>query len=320
MSKIISILETAKWLSENDNYLIITHRRPDGDTLGCAGALAQGLRELGKCAYIFENHEVTPRYLPFVEDYTAPADFSADQIIAVDIATTELFTKSALEYKDKIALCIDHHNSNTNYSELLCIDASRAACGELIYDILTDLAGSISKTTATCLYVALSTDTGCFSYGNTTADTLTIAAQLIKAGAPNKQLNKLLFRTKTHGRILIEGMITSNMEFHFDDKVAIVKITREMMNSSKATEDDIDDIASLPGSVEGVGIGITIRELSSPTDCKISVRATPPYNAHELCAKFGGGGHITAAGASIKKTVDEIKADLLDELKRNFDN
>jgi len=318
MSKVLSIIETARWFKENDNYLLITHKRPDGDTLGSAGALAQGLREMGKTVYVLENPEVTPRYAPCTADYIAPSDFSPDNIIAVDTATPDLFTKNALEYKNNISLCIDHHESNTNYSKFLCIDSGKAACGELIYDILMQLTGSISKATAGHLYVALSTDTGCFSHANTTSETFAIASKLVEAGAPIIELNKKLFSTKTMGRIKIEGKITSGMDFHFDGKVAIAIITREMMETSGANEDDIDDISNLPVSVEGVGFGITIRELSSPTDCKISCRTVPPNDANALCAKFGGGGHKTAAGASINKTVYEIKADILDFLKKNI--
>jgi len=317
MSALISVIETAAWLKENDNYLLITHRRPDGDTLGSAGALAQGLRELGKTAYVLENHELTPRYAPCVTDYIAPADFNPDNVIAVDTATLDLFTKNALDYSDKISLCIDHHESNTNYSEFLCIDSGRAACGEIIYDILMQLTGSISQITAGHLYVAISTDTGCFSYANTTAETFAVASKLLELGAPVRELNKKLFRTKTMGRIKIEGKITSNMEFHFDGKVAIAIITREMMETSGANEDDIDDISNLPVSVEGVGYGITIRELTSSTDCKISCRTVPPNDANALCAKFGGGGHKTAAGASVNKTVYEIKEEILETLSSN---
>jgi len=315
MSKIISISKAAEWLKENDNYLLITHRRPDGDTLGSAGALAEGLRELGKTVYVLKNPEVTPRYASCIGDYLAPDDFLPGFVIAIDTATVDLFAQNALEYKDTVALCIDHHESNTNYAGMLCIDASRSACGELVYDILMEISGEINAKTAECLYVALSTDTGCFSYANTTSDTFAVAARLVEAGAPVARLNKSLFRTKTRGRIKIEGMITSSMEFHFDGKVAIAMITREMMETSGATEDDIDDISNLPVSVEGVGFGITLRELSSPVDCKISCRTVPPYDANALCGKFGGGGHKTAAGATLKKSIDEIKVDLLDILK-----
>ena len=313
MSKMLTPAETANWLKEHDNLLIITHRRPDGDTLGSAGALAQGLREYGKTVYLLYNPEATPRYFKYVEDYSAPDDFEYDHIIAVDTATTGLFPENALKYKDDISLCIDHHRSNTLYAGLVCLDADCAACGEIIYDILMDISGSISSLTAERLYVALSTDTGCFSFGNTTANTLYIASKLVEAGASNKEINKKLFRTKTHSRVKIEGMLTSGLEYYFDDRVAIAAITREMMETTGADEDDIDDIAALPGSVEGVCIGITIREMSSPEDCKISVRSRSPYDAQAICAHFGGGGHKLAAGCTIEKTVDEIKV-LLQEV------
>ena len=177
------------------------------------------------------------------------------------------------------------------------------------------ISGKISEVTAERLYVAVSTDTGCFSFGNTTSNTLSVAARLVDAGAPIKYLNKMLFRTKTMGRVKIEGLINTGMDFHFDGKVAIAAITREMMELSGADEDDLDDIATIAGSIEGVGIGITIRELSSINDCKISVRAMPQYNANEICKRFGGGGHQSAAGASIKKTITEVKTALLEALK-----
>jgi len=315
MNKILTSAETATWLKERNDFLIITHRRPDGDTLGSAGALAQGLRELGKTAYTLPNPEVTPRYSRFVEDYWATDDYLPEHIIAIDTASTNLFPENAAKYKDSVSLCIDHHSSNTLYADLVCLDADRAACGEIIFDILMTISGSISSATAERLYVALSTDTGCFSFGNTTSNTLYVASLLIEAGASNKALNKLLFRTKTRGRIKIEGMLTSGLEFSFDDKVAIATITREMMDVAGADEDDMDDIAAIPNSIEGVCVGITIREMSSPNDCKISVRTTLPYDAQAICARFGGGGHKLAAGCTIENTVEEIKAALADVLR-----
>ena len=318
MSKLTNVFETAAWLKERDNFLFITHKRPDGDTIGSAAALTQGLRELGKTAYVLFNPEVTPRYAGFVEDYWATEDFEPEFIIAIDTATVDLFPKNALQYEKSIALCIDHHGSNTKYAEILCLHADRAACGEIIFDILMSISGSISSLTAERLYVALSTDTGCFSFGNTTANTLYVASLLVQAGAPNKDLNKKLFRTKSHGRIKIEGLITSGIEYFFDDKVAVSTITREMIETSGANEDDLDDIAALPGSIEGVYIGITIRELSSVNDCKVSIRTRAPYDAQTICAEFGGGGHKLAAGCSLSKTADEVREALMGVLEDIF--
>jgi len=314
----ISIAETADWLKARDNFLIITHRRPDGDTVGCAGALAQGLQEAGKTAYVLYNPEITPRYARFVEEYWMLDGYKPEYTITVDIATYDLFPHNVGEYNSKISLCIDHHPSNSLYAELTCLDETVASCGETIYEILMALNGSISPRSAECLYAAVSTDTGCFVFANTTANTLRTAALLIEAGASNRKLNRMLFRTKTRSRIRIEGMINSGLEFYFDGAVAIATITREMMESAKAEEDDVDDIASMPGSVKGVLVGVTIREMTSLRDCKVSVRTSPQVNAGAISERFGGGGHPMAAGYTLEKTVAEVKKELLDVLKDFF--
>ena len=318
MSRILTIDEAANWFKMNDDYLIITHRRPDGDAAGSAGALAQGLREFGKNAFVFENPEITPRYLPYIENYIAPSDYSPANIVTVDTASHEMFPENIDAYKDSIVLCIDHHASNSYYASLTCLEPNRAACGELIYEILISLSGSISQETSKGLYTAIVSDTGCFSYSNTTAQTLRIASELFEFGAPHTELNKLLFRTKTQSRIKIEGMISAGLEFHFGGIVAISTITGKMKEDSGATEDDLDDIASIPSSIEGVLCGITLSELTSPLDCKASVRTVADINAADICAYFGGGGHLMAAGFSLDKPISEVKASLLEMLPKHL--
>jgi len=314
----LSVAETAAWLKERDNFLILTHRRPDGDTVGCAGALAQALREIGKTAFVLSNPEITPRYEQFIKDYISPEGFEYEHTIILDTASQDLFPNNGGEFKDAISLAIDHHASNALYAEYTCLDASTAACAEVVYEIIISLSGCVSAISAQCLYVAVSTDTGCFAFANTTANSLRVASLLVDAGAPNKALNRLLFRTKTRARVRIESMVYGGLEFYFGGRVAIASITRDMLESVGAVEDDIDDISSLPGSVDGVQAGITIRELSSKTDCKTSVRTSPIVDAHAISSRFGGGGHPMASGFSSFKTIDEIKEALLVELKDFF--
>jgi len=318
MSTSLTIEETAAWLMDRDNFLILTHRRPDGDTVGCAGALAQGLREAGKAAFVLRNPETTARYLRFVEDYWAYDGYTPDHVIIVDTAAYDLFPINGDGFIGNVSLSIDHHPSNTHYAQLCCHDETRAACGEIIYELLLALSGSISAKSAEHLYAALSTDTGCFAFANTTANTLRVASFLIEAGAPHRELNRLLFRTKTRSRISIEGMINSGLEFYFGGKAAISVITIEMMESANADEDDVDDIASIPGIVQGVLAGITIREMASTNDCKVSVRTSPMVNAHEICKLFGGGGHAMAAGFTLEKPVADTKTALLEVLHNFF--
>jgi len=313
----MTISETVRWFKERDNFLVLTHRRPDGDTLGCAAGLVQGLNRAGKTAYILRNPEATARYTTYVEKHWAPDGFVPSWIVAVDIASRDLFpvTEEAADFR--VDLCIDHHPSNTRYADLLYLDPGKSSCGEIIYEILLELSGHIDSETATSLYVAVSTDTGCFQYANTNADTLRTAAALVEAGAPIGELNRELFRKKAKSRILIEALITTGMEFHFGGAVAIAVITREMMNKTGAGENEMEDIAAIPGSIEEVVVGITIRELDS-AGCKVSVRTTPLVNANDLCARFGGGGHTMAAGFTLDVGVEEMKKRLLEALGEIF--
>ena len=302
--------DAARWLSERDNFLIISHRRPDGDAIGSAAGLAQGLRECGKTAYVFNDPETIERYVPYVEKYIAPDGFVPEHIITVDTAAADLLPPTGNMYKDSISLAIDHHPSYTGYASQSCVDSSCAACGELVYAILMELSGEISTDTAIPLYIALASDTGCFSFGNTTADTLRIASVLVEAGAPNNKINKTLFNTKTRNRIMLEGLIMAGLEFHYNDTVAIASITQEMIDQCGATENIMTDLPAISFSIENIIAGITIRELSESL-CKISVRTASPINASDFCAKFGGGGHPFAAGCEIELPIKEAKAQLV---------
>lgn len=314
----MTISETARWLLERDQFLILTHRRPDGDTLGSAAGLVQGLTEAGKTAYILFNPEVTPRYAGYVEKYWAPEGFVPSHVITVDIASEDLFPINGTEHRGNISLCIDHHPSNSNYARISCVDSQKAACGEILYEILLEMNGRLSIEAATSLYVAISTDTGCFAYGNTTSSTLRIAAELVDAGVPTGEINRELFRKKAKSRIMLEAMITSGIEFYFNGAVAIATITGGMMAQAGANENDMDDVASIPGSIEGVIVGITIRETGEAEGCKVSVRTLPLVNANHLCTRFGGGGHAMAAGFSLNVSTGEVKRLLIDALSESF--
>ena len=303
----LSVSETAEWLSNRDNFLILTHRRPDGDTLGSAAGLCHALRKIGKRAYVLNNAETGARYLDYIAPYYAPAQFSPETIITVDTADVSMFARHTEAYLDRVDLCIDHHISNTGYATYTCNLPTRAACGEVVYEILMALLGEIDAVAALPLYVALATDTGCFAYANVTAETLDIAGKLVLAGADHAKVNKTLFRTKTRGRIALEGVLYTTMRYYHDAKTAVSVITTALMTETGATEDDIDDIAALPNQVEGVLVGLTIRELGDNI-CKVSVRTGGQLSANEICHPFGGGGHTMAAGCVVKQSPEDTAA------------
>ena len=161
--------EFAAALCDRDAILILSHLRPDGDTLGSGAALCSALRRMGKTAYLFPNPETTARYLPYVAQFFAPADFVPACVLAVDIATPNLFPQG---FSGAVDLCIDHHPSNALYAGDTLLHAEKSACGEAVLELIELLTGSVTEQEANLLYIAVTTDTGCFQYANTNAATL----------------------------------------------------------------------------------------------------------------------------------------------------
>ena len=294
----LTVSETAALLRTFDNVLILTHIRPDGDTVGCAVALCAGLRALGKSAYLLPNSGLTDTTAPYFSPYTAPADFVPEKIVSTDIATVGLFPDNAKPYVGHVDLAIDHHPSFEYFGKENIVRPEAAACGELLYDILASL-GPITPEMALPLYVAISTDTGCFAYNNTTAQTHAVAAALMRTGIDYKTVNKAFFRTKTRKRMQLEGAMLDSMEFYDRDRVAILSVPISLMERVQATESDAEDLSALGGQIQGVDCAVTMRELQ-PDVWKLSLRTGDRVNATEVCRVMGGGGHRAAAGATIE--------------------
>lgn len=306
--------QTAEWLMERDDFLILTHVRPDGDTIGCAAGLCLALRGRGKTAWVLENPEATSLFTPYLEGLTAPEGWSPDTVVSVDIAARGLFPENARCYLERVDLAIDHHPSFEFFGRENIVRPEAAACGELIYDILREL-GPITPAMAVPLYVAVSTDTGCFQYSNTTADTHRVAAALMETGMDVFSLNKRHFRTKSWARLQVERLLTERMHRYEDGKIAVAPVSLSLMDEADATEEDMEDIAAFLGQIEGVETSVTIRELAEG-GCKLSVRTSGGLNATKVCARLGGGGHAAAAGCTVSGTLAEAEAAILDAIRQ----
>lgn len=312
-----TVTEAARALLAADNILILTHRRPDGDTTGCAGALCRGLRQLGKTAYILENVELTRRYEDLIAPCYAPADFAPACVVTTDIADYGLLTDNAEPYRDRLDVVLDHHRSNAMAAPVRVVRETAGACAELIADVLDEMGVELTADIAECLYIALSTDTGCFRYSNTTPDTLRIAARCLEAGVDGGEINRRLFEVKSWPRFQMERIIFDTMEFLMDGKIALVIIRRTDINRTGADMDDLDSIASLTRQIEGVQVGITITENTDGTS-KISVRTTKEVDASAICAKCGGGGHLRAGGASLSCGPDEARDQIVEAARQVY--
>ena len=305
--KLTTIPECAAFLRSHDHYQILTHIRPDGDTLSSAAALCSALRRLGKRAYLFPNPEITENYTEYTAPYLAQAPEEDACFVSVDTADAGMLPKA---FSGVVSLAIDHHPKNPGYAEMTVLDGSRASCAEIVTELIETLCGTLTAQEANLLYIGVSTDSGCFCYGNTTAQTLRAAAHLIDCGAENGVLNKAFFRSSSFARLKLEGMVYASLRSYRNNQINVAVVTLDMMRLCGATENDCDDLASLPGRVRGSVVNLMIRELE-PGKSKASVRTSELVDSSAICARFGGGGHKMASGCTCDCGPEELAEGLL---------
>ena len=302
--KMLTRSETAAFLREHDHYCILSHRRPDGDTLGSCAALCRLLRAMGKTAHVLDNAEITPRYRWVYEGLTVEQPGENDTLVSVDVASPQMLAPEARAYEGSVALRIDHHGSATSFTPVELVEPEAGACAEIVWELAKELGISMDSATADAVYTALSTDTGCFRFANTTEHSFLVAADCARRGARIFELNQELFETVSLTKLKMQSWIVEHMELFGEGKLAIVAIPLSVEKELGVTEDDMDNISSFPRNIAGVCMAATLRETAEGR-IKLSVRAVPGYDAAQVAAVFGGGGHKGAAGASTRMTMEE---------------
>lgn len=304
----------AKTLLSKDKILILTHRSPDGDTIGSGYALAMALRKLGKNVKV-DCTDPFPEKYSYFTDKLEKLEFDEEFVVSVDIADTKLLGEKLSDYADKIDLCIDHHGSNTKYAKEYYVEASAAAAAQVIAKLIRFMNVEFDKDIANAIYTGITTDTGCFRYTNVTAETHRIAADMIDCGAESGMINRLMFETKSRSRLEIERRVMDSIQFYLDGRCAIAYATIDMMKESGAVDNDMEGVSSLPRQIEGVMAGITLREKNNGK-FKVSVRTTDELDASAICANFGGGGHKAAAGCMITGTLNEAIEQIIEVVRQ----
>lgn len=290
-------------LCEKDNILILTHRNPDGDTLGSGFALLRALKNMGKRARLI-NADPIPEKFSYLYEGISEDSFTEDFVVSVDVAERKLLGETlGAEYGDRVDLAIDHHESSRLFAKETYCEQDSASCCEIIYLLLETMGTPVTKEIADCIYTGCSTDTGCFRYSNVTPRTHEIAAKLLEAGADHSRINTRMFETKTMGDFMLQKMCLDTLEIYGEGKVAVISATKDMLSQCGVDKSAIDAIKPITRQIEGVEIGITLKE-ESDGKTGISVRTGENYDAAAICAHFGGGGHVRAAGCEIKGSVE----------------
>lgn len=297
-------------LCENKRTLIVYHTHSDADAVGSAFALREMLKLMDIPAVCACSDEVPDR-LRFISDDAQGSvlveegmDLGHERVISVDTASpAQLGEMFYILHKD-VDIMIDHHARGTIYADHY-IDASASATGEIMYAIATRLASegriyAITPRLLTCIYAAISSDTGGFRYSNTTPRTHRIAAELIEAGVDAADINHRLFESKSPAQMRAEGAAIESLETFFDGRVACSSITYSEKQRFGVDESDLDTMIDIPRSVMGAEVAFVVRQPGEEPSFRVSMRSACDFDVSAICARFGGGGHVRAAGCTVE--------------------
>lgn len=308
----------SRLLGAND-ILILCHKNPDGDTIGSGTALCLALQRLGKTASVLCSDPIPAMY-SYMPITLFDGSYTPAFVVAVDVAGIQLFgdRNNIQDYAEHVDLCIDHHGSNSGFAVETLVEPEAAAAAELLTSLIPAMGVALTPDIAACLYTGLATDTGCFRFTNTTAATHRAAAALIDAGADVETLNERLFECRSHARITAERLALESLEFYYDDRCALICLTWDQIRAAGVDGAELEDLTSLPRSIDGVEVGLTLRQQKDGS-YKISVRTGHNTNACNIARRLGGGGHPRAAGCEISGNLDNAKHAILEEVKKELD-
>ncbi len=316
MSKLIDIPAAAEFLKNCRDVHILIHMNPDGDCIGSGYSLQAVLKLLGKRAKVVCMDPIPERF-QFLLPEEQEEEFPAGNIISVDCADESRFGTFRETYAGKVELCIDHHISNDGYAHQAYVEPDASSACEVLYKIYRELGVTFNEQIAKCLYTGIATDTGCFKFSCTGADTHLIVSEIMREFPQIRYdlINRKMFDVKTPSRIRAEMLMLSQMEYHLDGKCTMIWETKAICKENHINQKDMEGLTSLPLQPDGVEVGITLRE-QDDNWYRISLRSTDQVNVSEICAKFGGGGHVRAAGCQMQGTADEIRTTLLNAVAK----
>lgn len=314
----LTLSDVCERLGAPKSVVILTHTRPDADTLGSAVALSEFLTSLGKTVYIINDDDI-PKRLQFITgaaslkpEEVLPEGFVPDMYVSVDVSASKLLGRLEAEYTPRIALAIDHHALGTPFAPLTVV-RDVGACGEIIFDLSKEFEKRgqkvMTKRAAIALYAAICSDTGSFKFESVTAETHLRIASLLEVGFDHAEVARRLYDSRPISQVIATKVALNALHFYNSNRVAVINFTAKMRADNNLSREDIDDIISLTRSIEGVEIGMSIKQSDDdPTLYKVSMRSNRVADVSKICAVFGGGGHVRAAGCTVNAE-NEIEAE-----------
>ena len=311
--------EIGRVLREHERFAVLSHIRPDGDALGSQLALALSLQQLGKKVRVWNEDGMLEKYsfLPRADLLTKPPHAGEDVDVAIALDTAiqnRLGTAFVAVRSTGVWINIDHHLSNPGYGDLVYVDPTAPATGQIIFDLIKNQGFPFNREIAENLYAAISTDTGSFQYPQTSARTFEIAAELVCTGINVGRLSQQLYENYPRRRVELLRELLRTMRFKRGGRVASFSLTLKTAAELQVLPEDNEGLIDHLRAIRGVIVAVFFEELA---DGKVRVSMRSKSDAVDVCAicqKFGGGGHTLAAGARVRGTLAEVEKNVLEEI------
>ncbi len=309
--------QIADLLRQHQSFLVLTHYRPDGDAVGSQLAVAILLKQLDKQVEAWNDDTVPAkfRFLPHSDIVTRPPDAPKDfdVVIALDTSTWQRVGAAAQRIGQRKAFInIDHHVSNEKFAEINWVVPGAPATGQIVFDLIKRGGFDLSLDIATCLYAAIATDTGNFTYTNTSAASLRAAADLVETGVNVGELSRHVYESYPYARVQLLQMALADLTMADRNRIAYYWLTNDMFQQSGATREDTEGLIDHARSIQGVLVAVLFEELPEPGKFRMSLRSKhPKVDVNSIARHFGGGGHREAAGARLSGAPHEVEAKVI---------
>ncbi|MBD5632944.1 MAG: bifunctional oligoribonuclease/PAP phosphatase NrnA [Candidatus Eremiobacteraeota bacterium] len=310
--------EVVAELRKRSTFVMVSHVKPDGDTLGAGLALGLALRPLGKRVYYFQQDPV-PRNLRFLPDADKvarelPADLPSDALwVFCDMSDTARAGEHLPVLERSNVLDIDHHLGNSHFGALNYVLDSECSTGTCVLHLLRELGTTITPEIATCLLTTIMTDTGGFMHSNTTAEVLRTSAELVELGADKEDITEKIFANKRFAAIRLLGAALDSARLEEDGKFCWSIVDDAMLAKFGADGEDTEEIVNHLRSVEGVDVSALFKDFEG--DVRVSLRSSGRVNVQTAAGRLGGGGHFRASGLTYHGPVGEAVDALREALR-----
>jgi len=317
--------QAVRFLSERDDFLVVSHVQPDGDAISSTLVVGWLLKRLGK-RYTLYNEGPVPskfQFLPGSGDIVTAASSKPERafshIVCVDCADFDRVGQAKAWFAEGAELLnIDHHPTNDGFGSVNLLRFEAAATAEILHDLLEQFPWALDRDAATALYVGLLTDTGGFRYANTSPRVMAIASRLLKAGADGPDLAQRLLEQMTMGQIRMMQRALSRLSFTEDRRIGWLWVSGEDLSETGATNEDLEGLVNYPRNIEGVEVGMLFKQ-HAENAVKISLRSAGRVDVAAIARTFGGGGHVRAAGCRYEGPLEEAVSRLVGAVQKALD-